>query len=79
MAMETNQNEYKRFNKEYITIKIPRELLDQCEKLVEKSDLGFTSRTDVVKTAIRTFLMDNNGGSKKAIPSQSSKEMEKNV
>ena len=61
MKTQPQTNEYNRYNKEYITIKIPRELLTECEKIVEESKLGFTSRTDVVKTAIRNFLIENNG------------------
>jgi metal-responsive CopG/Arc/MetJ family transcriptional regulator len=61
MKNQPQTNEYNRYNKEYITIKIPRELLEQCENIVENSNLGFTSRTDVVKTAIRNFLIENNG------------------
>lgn len=81
MAVETSQNQQNRYNKEYVTVKLPRELVTQCEKLVENSKFGFTSRTDVVKTAIRTFLLDNNGGSNNAILSQPSndKEIDTNV
>jgi metal-responsive CopG/Arc/MetJ family transcriptional regulator len=61
MKNQPQTNEYNRYNKEYITIKIPRELLEQCENIVENSNLGFTSRTDVVKTAIRNFLIENDG------------------
>ena len=62
MTGTKQRTEDNRYINEYVTIKIPRELLLQCENIVEKSNLGFTSRTDVVKTAIRNFLIENNGG-----------------
>lgn len=40
---------------EYITIKLPRELAKKCDEYVDTHSV-YTSRTDFIKQAIRTFL-----------------------
>jgi len=41
---------------EYITVKLPKELVDQMDKLVGK--FGFTSRAEIAKEAIRKLLKE---------------------
>jgi len=40
---------------EYSTIKIPREFATLIDKLVNDKRLGFTSRAEVVKQAVREY------------------------
>ncbi|MCW4044243.1 MAG: ribbon-helix-helix domain-containing protein [Candidatus Bathyarchaeota archaeon] len=40
---------------DYTTIKLPNEMVDEIDKLVGKH--GFRSRGEIVKEAIRNFLM----------------------
>ena len=44
----------------YVTIKLPRNLVDEIDKFVGK--YGFVSRTEVVKEALRTFFQQYKGG-----------------
>ena len=37
-------------------MKIPTELVKKIDAYIEHSDDGYTSRTDVVKTAVRDFF-----------------------
>lgn len=39
---------------EWVTVKLPRDLVDEIDKLVGKR--GWSSRTDVVSQALRDFL-----------------------
>jgi metal-responsive CopG/Arc/MetJ family transcriptional regulator len=41
---------------EYTTLRLPRVLIKQVDDLVKNSDLGYTSRAELVKDAVRTFL-----------------------
>jgi len=40
---------------EYTTIKIPKEFATMIDELVEDKRLGFTSRAEVVKQAVREY------------------------
>ena len=44
----------------YVTIKLPRNIVDEIDKFVGK--YGFVSRTEVVKEALRTFFQQYKGG-----------------
>ncbi|MEM1661022.1 MAG: ribbon-helix-helix domain-containing protein [Candidatus Bathyarchaeia archaeon] len=41
---------------EYVTVKIPKSLVDEIDKLIESKKRGYVSRTDVVKEALRILL-----------------------
>lgn len=41
---------------EYVTVSIPKELADEIDKLVGKH--GFSSRAEIVKSAIRKLLSE---------------------
>jgi metal-responsive CopG/Arc/MetJ family transcriptional regulator len=41
---------------EYATIRIPKELVDQVDIFLKEQNLGFTSRAEIVKVAVRGFL-----------------------
>ena len=43
---------------EYTTIKIPEGLTVKIDELIEKSNGDFTSRTDVIKYAVRILYND---------------------
>ena len=45
-----------RENDNYTTIKIPSDLAAKIDEFIESSTDGYTSRTDVVKTALRNFF-----------------------
>ena len=40
----------------YITIKLPKNLVEQIDKVLEEQNLGYTSRAELVKEAVRNFL-----------------------
>ena len=40
----------------YSTVRIPKELIDQIDAFLKKQSLGYTSRAEVVKEAVRSFL-----------------------
>lgn len=42
----------------YTTIKLPDELVRKIDAFIDSSDDGYTSRTDVVKTAVRDFFVN---------------------
>ena len=44
---------------DYDTIKIPKGLTVKIDKLIKDSRGDFTSRTDVIKFAVRLLLRDN--------------------
>lgn len=49
---------------EYTTIKLPNDLVTKIDAFIEHSDDGYTSRTDVIKHAVREFFREhkfNNG------------------
>jgi metal-responsive CopG/Arc/MetJ family transcriptional regulator len=41
---------------EYVTIRIPKELVDQVDIFLKQQNLGYTSRAELVKVAVRGFL-----------------------
>jgi metal-responsive CopG/Arc/MetJ family transcriptional regulator len=40
----------------YITIKLPKNLVEQIDEVLEQKNLGYTSRAELVKDAVRNFL-----------------------
>lgn len=40
----------------YITIKLPKDLVEQLDAFLEQQNLGYTSRAELVKDALRSFL-----------------------
>ena len=40
----------------YITIKLPKNLVEQIDEVLEQQNLGYTSRAELVKDAVRNFL-----------------------
>jgi metal-responsive CopG/Arc/MetJ family transcriptional regulator len=40
----------------YTTIRLPKELVDQIDAFLQRQSLGYTSRAEVVKDAVRNFL-----------------------
>jgi len=41
---------------EYSTVRIPKELVDRVDAFLKRQSLGYTSRAEVVKDAVRDFL-----------------------
>ena len=48
----------KKTNNKYDTIKIPNGLTKKIDELIKESHGDFTSRTDVIKTAVRLLYND---------------------
>ena len=42
----------------YITIRIPRQLAEEIDKIIQSGTLGYTSRAEMVKEALRLRLQD---------------------
>jgi metal-responsive CopG/Arc/MetJ family transcriptional regulator len=42
----------------YVTIKLPKELMDVIDEIVEKKELGFVSRAEFVKEAVRRLYLE---------------------
>lgn len=40
----------------YTTVRLPKELMQRIDAFLEKRSLGYTSRAEVVKDAVRDFL-----------------------
>jgi metal-responsive CopG/Arc/MetJ family transcriptional regulator len=40
----------------YVTVRLPKELIDQIDTFLKQQSLGYTSRAEVVKDAVRNFL-----------------------
>lgn len=40
----------------YITIKLPKDLVEQIDDVLEQQNLGYASRAELVKDAVRSFL-----------------------
>jgi metal-responsive CopG/Arc/MetJ family transcriptional regulator len=40
----------------YITIKLPKNLVEQIDEVLEQQNLGYASRAELVKDAVRSFL-----------------------
>ena len=43
-------------NNEYTTIKLPNDLIEKIDGFIAQSNEGYTSRADLIKTAIRNFF-----------------------
>ena len=42
----------------YTNVALPEELINEIDKVVKESGLGYTSRGEIVKEAVRRFLKD---------------------
>jgi metal-responsive CopG/Arc/MetJ family transcriptional regulator len=42
--------------KAYITVKLPKDLVKQIDEVLEQQNLGYASRAELVKDAVRSFL-----------------------
>ncbi len=40
----------------YTNVALPEDLINEIDKVVKESGLGYTSRGEIVKEAVRTFL-----------------------
>jgi hypothetical protein len=40
----------------YVTVKLPQTLAEQIDEILENRNLGYTSRAELVKEAVRTFI-----------------------
>jgi len=40
----------------YVTVRLPKELVDQIDAFLERQSLGYVSRAELVKDAVRSFL-----------------------
>ncbi len=40
----------------YVTVRLPKELVDQIDAFLERQNLGYVSRAELVKDAVRNFL-----------------------
>jgi Arc/MetJ-type ribon-helix-helix transcriptional regulator len=65
--MGINQRIAKQKNAKYYTIQIPCGLAKKIDKMIQDSNGDFTSRTDVVKTALRLFYSDTINNQRKPI------------
>ena len=43
----------------YITIRLPKKLVEEIDEVLEHKNLGYTSRAELVKEAVRDFLTAN--------------------
>ena len=43
----------------YVTIKLPKSLVEQIDEVLEQQNLGYASRAELVKDAIRKYLAAN--------------------
>ena len=43
----------------YVTIKLPKNLAEQIDEVLERQNLGYASRAELVKDAVRSFLAAN--------------------
>jgi metal-responsive CopG/Arc/MetJ family transcriptional regulator len=41
---------------EYTTVRLPKELMNHVDAFLQRQNLGYTSRAEVVKDAVRDFL-----------------------
>jgi metal-responsive CopG/Arc/MetJ family transcriptional regulator len=41
---------------QYISVKLPKSLADEIDKVLRNSSLGYSSRAEVVKDAVRDLL-----------------------
>jgi metal-responsive CopG/Arc/MetJ family transcriptional regulator len=40
----------------YVTIKLPKDLVEQIDDFIQKQNYGYASRAELVKDAVRSFL-----------------------
>lgn len=40
----------------YVTLAIPKELMDEVDKVVDSKTLGYTSRSEIIKEGLRIVL-----------------------
>ena len=45
----------------YVTLKIPRDIANQIDRVIQKGNLGYRSRAEFVNEGIRTLLSSVNG------------------
>ena len=45
---------------EYATVRLPKQLMDQIDNFLEHQRLGYVSRAEIVKDAVRSFLAEIN-------------------
>ena len=43
-------------NKRYTNVSLPQDLIDEVDKIIKESSLGYQSRADFCKEAIRTHI-----------------------
>ncbi|MFW9989968.1 MAG: ribbon-helix-helix domain-containing protein [Candidatus Odinarchaeota archaeon] len=43
---------------DYITVSLPRNLIDKVEELINSGEIAYTSKADFIKDAIRMKLRD---------------------
>jgi metal-responsive CopG/Arc/MetJ family transcriptional regulator len=51
--------------KAYVTVKLPKDLVKQIDEVLEQRNMGYASRAELVKDAVRSFLArmkQNNSG-----------------
>jgi metal-responsive CopG/Arc/MetJ family transcriptional regulator len=48
----------------YVTVKLPKKLVDQIDAVIEQQNLGYASRAELVKDAIRAFLSGRDSAKK---------------
>jgi metal-responsive CopG/Arc/MetJ family transcriptional regulator len=46
---------------EYTTVRLPKELMNHVDTFIQTQNLGYTSRAEVVKDAVRDFLSKMKG------------------
>lgn len=63
---------------EYVTVRLPKSLVDEVDALVGRH--GFTSRAEVVKEAVRSWLLEERDrGTSKRVQMESKKELAKEL
>ena len=40
----------------YVTVKLPKDLVEQIDQLLMQQNLGYTSRAELVKEAVRNLI-----------------------
>ena len=59
------------------TVAIPEKLMDRIDEYNMKSDLGFSTKSEIIKHIIREFLKAQNGGCENCRP-DGNKDVRKN-
>ena len=42
----------------YVTFALPKELIDEVDKIINKQEFGFRSRTEFIKDSVRRLILD---------------------